>query len=405
MMKKVLALLMVFALLFTVAACGGGESDPNLGKYAGVSCEMMGITMDMTEVYPGENYLELKSGGNAVVMLDGDKITGKWTLDGEKFNINLEDQDCPGTLKNGVVTFDLAGYGILLTFAKEGSKTPTPTAAPKAETLQPGFYPLYAMEQDGEYTDNDLIVRAGMDKESYLVVYEDGTMDFIMDGEKYVCTFDENSIIADEGGVLDYEIVDGLVEVYFENSLTFYYKLGDMDDLPPEQPAALGFPEDVVDAFYGDWHGWCVFTNATGDYEGDLYEEFEMIARYAFDENGVCTPWMAIYSDAEDNFYNVSLTYNEDEYTVYLSGQLFGMEIQESSYIYDSFGSLCMVIDLEDENGTLQITVTLRHLDDVWDEYDYPCMPEAAQDYYAGMTFEELVEIYELDPADLPELN
>jgi len=191
-----------------------------------------------------------------------------------------------------------------------------------------------------------------------------------------------------------------------EGNMVFYYEPGDMSNIPVEEPGAAGaFPADIIEDFYGDWHGWCVFTNGTGDYENDLYEEFEMIARYAFDEDGVCIPWMAIYGDPEDNFKDVILTYNEDEYAVCLSGQLFGMEIQPSSYIYDSFGSLCMVIDMEGENGTLQVTVTLRHLDDEWDEYDYPCMPEDAQNYYAGMTFEELVELYELNPADLPELS
>jgi hypothetical protein len=404
MMKKLLAVLMVFALLFTVAACGNDASDPNLGKYVGVSCEMLGMTMDMTEVYPGENYLELKSGGSAVVVLDGDRITGKWTLDGDKFNINLENEDCPGTLKDGVVTFDLAGYGIMLTFAKEGSKIPAPTGAPKAETLQPGFYPLYAMDQDGEYTDNDLIVMAGMDKESYLVVYEDGTLDFIMDGEKYICTFDENSIIDDEGGALNYKIVDGLVEVYFENNLTFYYKLGNMDDIPVETHAsAAAFPADVVEGFSGDWHGWCVINYGTGEYEDEVDNEFELLARYVFDEDGYCTPWMAIYSKSEDNFQNLVLTYDEEDGFVYLSGELFGMTIvTEYSYMYELFGSISLTISLEDENGSMDISICMRHPGDEWDEYDYPCMPASAVEYYDGMTFEEMVALYGLDPDDLP---
>jgi hypothetical protein len=404
-MKKIIALLLAVVMLLSLAACGG-EPDPNAGKYLGVRGEMNGVILTMEELYPGESYLELKDGGKGKLVLEGDAFNITWKLDGENFTMDIEGDACDGTLKDGVVIFDFMNMGMLLTFALEGVDVPEPTV-PQSDTLEMGFYPLYAVDQDGEYTDNETIKMLGMDQTNYLICYGDGTVEVVMENDQYFCTYNETCIIDDEGGEVQYAIVEGLVELYMEGNMTFYYQLGNMEDIPEVVPSANSeaFPADVVEAFYGDWHGWCVFTNGTGDYENDLYEEFEMIARYAFDEDGVCIPWMAIYGDPEDNFKDVILTYNEDEYTVCLSGQLFGMEIQPSSYIYDSFGSLCMVIDMEGENGTLQVTVTLRHLDDEWDEYDYPCMPEDAQNYYAGMTFEELVELYELNPADLPELS
>lgn len=61
----------------------GVEPDPNAGKYQGISAKALGMTMDMSEVYPGETWGKLKSGGKGTVMLDGDEFPMKWTLDGE----------------------------------------------------------------------------------------------------------------------------------------------------------------------------------------------------------------------------------------------------------------------------------------------------------------------------------
>ncbi|MBQ5791706.1 MAG: hypothetical protein IIW19_03245, partial [Clostridia bacterium] len=55
-----------------------------------------------------------------------------WTLEGEDFNLVVEGEDCPGTLKDGVITFDFAGSGITLVFAKDG-KIPAEKEAVKKE--------------------------------------------------------------------------------------------------------------------------------------------------------------------------------------------------------------------------------------------------------------------------------
>ena len=117
-MKKTIALLMVLVMLLSLAACGGGEEDPNAGKYIGVSAAVGGFSMPMSEVYEGETWIELKSGGRGTIMLGGDDFSMKWTLEGEDLTITVQGVDSVGTLQDGVITVDLMDMGCVMTFEK-----------------------------------------------------------------------------------------------------------------------------------------------------------------------------------------------------------------------------------------------------------------------------------------------
>ena len=75
-------------MLLSLAACGGkvsdgksgGEPDPNAGKYQGISAKALGMTMDMSEVYPGETWVELKSGGKYTFTMPASNVTVKATF-------------------------------------------------------------------------------------------------------------------------------------------------------------------------------------------------------------------------------------------------------------------------------------------------------------------------------------
>ena len=112
-MKKIVAILLTIAMLLSLAACDGGEPDPNTGNYLGISAKALGMTMAMSEVYPGETWVELQSGGKGTVMLDGDEFPMKWTLDGEAITITMEDVDSVGRLADGVIT-ECGTHGELL---------------------------------------------------------------------------------------------------------------------------------------------------------------------------------------------------------------------------------------------------------------------------------------------------
>ncbi|MGI6020194.1 MAG: lipoprotein [Lachnospiraceae bacterium] len=132
-MKKMIAILLAIAMLLSLTACGGGEPDPNAGKYQGVSAKALGITMDMSEVYPGETWMELESGGKGTVMLDGDEYPMKWTLEGETITLTIEGVDSVGTLADGVITVDLMDMGVEMAFLKEGAEMPAEESESEAE--------------------------------------------------------------------------------------------------------------------------------------------------------------------------------------------------------------------------------------------------------------------------------
>lgn len=122
MMKKLIAILLVMLMLFSVTACG--DKDPNLGKYNVVSSSMIGTEND---------WVELKKGGKGT-FFSGFEFDMKWELEGENFTgtvtfLGMEEY-LVGTLKDGVLT---ASYGdISYVFAKEGAEASAENAAPDA---------------------------------------------------------------------------------------------------------------------------------------------------------------------------------------------------------------------------------------------------------------------------------
>ena len=55
-----------------------------------VSAAVGGFSMPMSEVYGGETWIELKSGGRGTIMLGGDDFSMKWTLEGEELTVTVQ---------------------------------------------------------------------------------------------------------------------------------------------------------------------------------------------------------------------------------------------------------------------------------------------------------------------------
>lgn len=126
-MKRTLVCLLTAILLLSLCACGGGgaSADPNAGKYIGYQADVMGWEPIENIYDEGENYIELKSGGKGTFCLNGEVLKVKWTMDGENLTMTADDQTCTGTLKDGLITIDFFGSGIMMSFTKEGAAVST----------------------------------------------------------------------------------------------------------------------------------------------------------------------------------------------------------------------------------------------------------------------------------------
>ena len=77
---------------------------------------------------------------------------------------------------------------------------------------------------DGEYTDNETVQMLGMQDTTYMVFFDDGTVYVCMEEEEFICTYDDTCIYDEDGYATEYAIVDGLLELYMEDNMTFYFE-------------------------------------------------------------------------------------------------------------------------------------------------------------------------------------
>ena len=184
-MKKILALLLTLAMLFSMAACGGGEGDPNAGKYIGVTAAVGGFSMSMSDIYEGETWIELQSGGKGTIMLDGDDFKIKWSVEGDEFTLTVQGVDSVGTLSGGDIVIDLMDMGCVMTFEKVGG-----SIADKVGNMttyhDAGYWELIRIDSAEEGSsvseeDMKLLKRAGM--VMYLNLLEDGNGVLFMEEE------------------------------------------------------------------------------------------------------------------------------------------------------------------------------------------------------------------------------
>lgn len=350
-MKKILALLLTVAMLLTLAACGGGEPDPNAGMYLGVSGEMSGITLTMEELFPGESYLELKNGGKADLVLEGDKIPGKWTLEGEDFNLVVEGEDCPGTLKNGVITFDFAGSGITLVFAKDG-KVPAEKEAVKKEEAQKeeaadaityndaGYWEILRIDgadENSSVSEEDMQMLKDYGMGMYLELLEDGT-GFIYIDEEDPITWCDGTVTLD--GVMDvpYTEENGELALDMEGSVLVFCRAEKPEPVVSEMEQA-GFTEFIEEGIAYPYTTMCYEDEAydtTGEITVTNYEIFDSAEGYEYKEG---YEWRlvsmeAFFYDENAQDYGINApTRVEDYYNTKLHDDTY-MELDESEDFY-----------------------------------------------------------------------
>ena len=120
-MKKLICLTMVFLLLSSLAACGGkvDADDPNQGVWTAKTGAMMGISMDVEEMFGDGFTIELKANGKCALNVDGKKANGTWTLADGAITVKGGGLDCKGRLEDGRFSLeDVLGMGLTLVFEK-----------------------------------------------------------------------------------------------------------------------------------------------------------------------------------------------------------------------------------------------------------------------------------------------
>ena len=422
-MKKLVALLLAFAMLLSLAACGGGEKaeDPNAGEYQGVSVSMMGIELGMDEVYPGENKLVLKSNGKLELILEGDKIPGSWKLDGETLDMTIEGEKCPGTLKNGVVVFDLAGSGVILTFARDGASAgPAPTNQPDEpesteEAQAAGPLGVY-LGTTYEYADQSFRMEDIYDGTNSIELMEGGKAVFFLAGGEMQGTWELNGeeFSIDCQGLESSGILkDGVISLDYMNLgmiMTFVME-GSTAQVPGGNEAAPGegaFPDVFIEDHQGDWHGMAIVYEGTGVFEDEVEKEMEIIARLAFREDGSCEPYLACaFGGKDNNFKNLTAAYNESGDVMNLSGEFVNEVLTESSNLFVLDGVLYVDVYVDDgEGNSMNLYAALRRLDDTWDyENDWLALSEDAVAFYKGKSFMEIAELFKVKPDEIPALD
>ena len=356
-------------MLLSLAACGGkvsdgksgGEPDPNAGKYQGISAKALGMTMDMSEVYPGETWVELKSGGKGTVMLDGDEFPMKWTLDGEAITITIDGVDSVGSLADGVLTVDLMEMGVEMTFLKEGAEMP----APEVTYQDAGYWEIVRMESEdpeSAISEEDMASVKSVGVQMYMELNADGTGALFMEDEMPLTWADGAISFTEENMTVSYTLENGEMKLDMIETVLVLRK-GEKPEPVASEMEQAGFTYFMEEGEPYAFINWCADNEELetfGEATAVSYEIFESADGYAplegyewrtatieirfSDDNAWEYGIDGIFMSFED-YYNTKLlddtaevveetdTYYQYRYTVIHNGQ------EMDAYYFDQAGT------------------------------------------------------------------
>lgn len=123
-MKKWIATVLLLCLVCTLCACGQSEY---FGKYPGYYVKVDGSVYLMEDYFNGENYLELKGRGKAILMVNERAHELKWKESDGELTFTEAGDSFYGYISDGVIILDYMGWGMEMTFAMDGAKVPETT--------------------------------------------------------------------------------------------------------------------------------------------------------------------------------------------------------------------------------------------------------------------------------------
>lgn len=110
----------VLAAMLAIGSLSACSNDPNTGTYKLTS--FMGFSTEEYHSLTGQDMsdlmeIELKSGGNAIIITNGESGNAKWKLSGDELTITDNEEELTGTLTDGKLT--LYVNGVELVFEKQ----------------------------------------------------------------------------------------------------------------------------------------------------------------------------------------------------------------------------------------------------------------------------------------------
>ena len=344
-MKRLFAFLLALTMLLSLAACGGGEEDPNAGKYIGVTAAVGGFSMPMSDIYEGETWIELKSGGKGTIMLDGDEFKIKWSLEGNAFTLTVQGVDSVGTLSSGDIVIDLMDMGCVMTFEKEGGSI-ADKVANMATYNDTGYWELIRIDgatEEDSVGEEDLKLLKRMGMTMYLELLEDGTGVLFMDEELPVIWQDGKVNYEAEDLILSYTLEGDVMTLDMVESKLVFRK--GFKPLPSEM-AAAGFTEFMDVGVIYPFEMMCIKDNTRttmGEVIVTDYQIFDSAEGYEYKEGyewRVATIQIRVYDD-NAYYFNASASIRfEDYYTTTLhddSGSGWQETSEDSDYFFDTY--------------------------------------------------------------------
>ena len=355
-MKRILAILLTLTMLLSLAACGGSaEEDPNAGKYLGTTAKALGMTMEMSEVYPGETWVELKSGGKGTIMLDGDDFPMKWALEDEAITITIDGVDSVGTLTDGVITMDLMNMGVEMSFLKEGMEKPVAAATYN----DAGYWEVVRVEsEDPEAAiseeDMETVKAAGV--LMYMELNADGTGIMFIEEEMPVTWQDGTITFTDDAMSVSYVVENGELSLdMFEAVFVLRQATSEMaeagftsfmgEGMPYAYATATSDDSSMLTTGEATVTSYEIFDSADGypAKEGYEWRVVKMEVRF-YDEN--TSKYGCQTSATFDDYYNSKLhsdTFKQedktDQYTLYSYHIIHeGQETEGFCYFSTSWG-------------------------------------------------------------------
>ncbi|MDL2214256.1 DUF5640 domain-containing protein [Clostridia bacterium OttesenSCG-928-O13] len=398
-MKKVVSILLALVLVIGLAACGGGKSDdPNVGMWNAVSASMMGIDMEIDELFESGVTLELKANGKFTIDVDGEKGNGKWEYDGDTLKFSASDADMTGTVEDGMLTLtNLLGMGIDITFEKEGGYTTGAAEGAQNTSSDAGYYVIDSITEDGETYDSESLKEMGI--AYYVLLNEDGSAEICTDSV-IQATWTPGKLRYKEDGedvVSNYTLDKDLLTIELGDGITLVFKRS--DTTPPSQAPGGASTADNLNALQqwwnGSWYGYIYLPTADGAWEELEDGWWDCFATIDSDASG--TGSIFLWDDGGE-LGNVELQiteYGVGDAGVAMSegGHFNKMEIGHADWIIDPGTNTqtyehLIIIDgtFEDPDGSeyggFMYEIWLRPWGMLWDDASEEDLPPGYYDWY-----------------------